>query len=62
MKALSWVIIREIMARLENMLNSIEKIYVLSGRDDAKSAYLEIHAGSGGLGRRTGPRCCFGCI
>ena len=41
--------IREIMARLENMLNSIEKIYVLSGRDDAKSAYLEIHAGSGGL-------------
>ncbi|HHO76926.1 MAG TPA: peptide chain release factor 2 [Deltaproteobacteria bacterium] len=41
--------IKDAIARLKKSLNSIEKVYVLSGRDDAKSAFLEIHAGSGGL-------------
>jgi len=34
---------------LERQINSIEKAHVLSGRDDAKGAFLEIHAGAGGL-------------
>ena len=37
------------MTQLEKHINSIEKAHVLSGRDDAKSAFLEIHAGAGGL-------------
>jgi len=35
--------------RLTRQMNSIEKAHVLSGRDDPKSAFLEIHAGAGGI-------------
>ncbi len=41
--------IKDTMARLEERLNAIEKAQVLSGRDDAKNTFLEIHAGAGGL-------------
>jgi len=37
------------MDRLEEHIAAIEKAHVLSGRDDPKSAFLEIHAGAGGL-------------
>ena len=37
------------MDRLEEHITAIEKAHVLSGRDDPKSAFLEIHAGAGGL-------------
>ncbi len=36
-------------AQLDRQINSIEKAHVLSGRDDPKGAFLEIHAGAGGL-------------
>jgi len=41
--------IRETISSLQKNLNTIEKAHVLSGRDDSKSAFLEIHAGAGGL-------------
>jgi len=41
--------IRETIAALNKHLGAIEKTHVLSGRDDPKSAFLEIHAGAGGL-------------
>ncbi|HOM28006.1 MAG TPA: peptide chain release factor 2 [Deltaproteobacteria bacterium] len=34
---------------LERHIAEIEKTHILSGRDDPKSAFLEIHAGAGGL-------------
>ena len=34
---------------LESHIHDIEKAHVLSGRDDAKGAFVEIHAGAGGL-------------
>ncbi len=37
------------MAGLEKHIHDIEKAHVLSGRDDAKGSFLEIHAGAGGL-------------
>ncbi len=41
--------IRDTIARLQESLAVMEKAHVLSGHDDAKSAFLEIHAGAGGL-------------
>ncbi|MGC9973807.1 MAG: peptide chain release factor 2, partial [Gaiellaceae bacterium] len=41
--------ITDTLKQLEKHINSIEKAHVLSGRDDAKGAFLEIHAGAGGL-------------
>jgi peptide chain release factor 2 len=41
--------ITDTIAQLERHINVIEKAHVLSGRDDTKSAFLEIHAGAGGL-------------
>ena len=41
--------IKETIDLLNKHVNSIEKAYVLSGRDDPKSAFVEIHAGAGGL-------------
>lgn len=41
--------IKDTMEKLENHIATIEKAYVLSGKDDSKSAFLEIHAGAGGL-------------
>jgi peptide chain release factor 2 len=41
--------ISEIISSLQKHLNTIEKAHTLSGRDDPKSAFLEIHAGAGGL-------------
>jgi peptide chain release factor 2 len=41
--------ITDIVARLERHCHDIEKAHVLSGRDDPKGAFLEIHAGAGGL-------------
>lgn len=41
--------IREVIEKLQESLGSMEKAHVLSGRDDSKSAFLEIHAGAGGL-------------
>ena len=41
--------IKETINRLNKHITSIEKAHVLSGRDDPKSAFLEIHAGAGGL-------------
>jgi len=41
--------IKETIDRLNEHINAIEKVHVLSGRDDPKSAFLEIHAGAGGL-------------
>jgi peptide chain release factor 2 len=34
---------------LERHIHDIEKAHVLAGRDDAKGAFIEIHAGAGGL-------------
>ncbi len=36
-------------AGLERHIQDIEKAHVLSGRDDARGAFIEIHAGAGGL-------------
>lgn len=36
-------------AHLEERIQAIEKAFVLSGPDDPKNAFIEIHAGSGGL-------------
>ena len=41
--------IDETISLLQKHLNTIEKAHVLSGRDDPNSAFLEIHAGAGGL-------------
>ena len=41
--------ITDTISQLEKHINAIEKAHVLSGRDDTKSAFLEIHAGAGGL-------------
>jgi peptide chain release factor 2 len=41
--------ISDTVVQLEKNINAIEKAHVLSGRDDAKGAFLEIHAGAGGL-------------
>ncbi len=41
--------IEETISALQKNLNAIEKTHVLSGRDDPNSAFLEIHAGAGGL-------------
>jgi peptide chain release factor 2 len=41
--------ITDTISQLEKHINTIEKAHVLSGRDDTKSAFLEIHAGAGGL-------------
>jgi peptide chain release factor 2 len=41
--------ITDIISQLERHINAIEKAHVLSGRDDTKGAFLEIHAGAGGL-------------
>lgn len=40
--------IQETIARLNRLIHSIEKAHMLSGRDDMKGAFLEIHAGAGG--------------
>jgi len=40
--------IDETIKALKDHINSIEKAHVLSGRDDMKGAFLEIHAGAGG--------------
>jgi peptide chain release factor 2 len=40
--------IDETIKALKDHINSIEKAHVLSGRDDLKGAFLEIHAGAGG--------------
>ena len=34
---------------------------LLSGEADSNDCFLEIHAGAGGTGARTGPRCWYGC-
>lgn len=41
--------IEDTLKELEDNIDSIERTYVLSGVDDRKSAFLEIHAGAGGL-------------
>ncbi len=41
--------IRDTIARLHEHIAAIDKAHVLSGHDDSKSAFLEIHAGAGGL-------------
>ncbi len=41
--------ITDTISRLERHINASEKAHVLSGKDDTKSAFLEIHAGAGGL-------------
>jgi peptide chain release factor 2 len=41
--------IKDAIAQLNEKISSIEKAHVLSDRDDPKSAFLEIHAGAGGL-------------
>jgi len=41
--------IRQLIQELERRMNTIEKAHVLSGKDDAKSTFLELHAGAGGL-------------
>jgi peptide chain release factor 2 len=41
--------ISDTVVQLEKNINAIEKAHVLSGRDDTKGAFLEIHAGAGGL-------------
>ncbi|MFY9399156.1 MAG: PCRF domain-containing protein, partial [Desulfomonilia bacterium] len=41
--------IKETISRLMKRLNTIEKAHILSGREDPNSAFLEIHAGAGGL-------------
>ncbi len=41
--------IREILDRLQEEIISVEKAQVLSGPDDKKNAFLEIHSGAGGL-------------
>ena len=41
--------IRDTVAALKGNLAVMEKAHVLSGHDDPKSAFLEIHAGAGGL-------------
>jgi len=41
--------IKDTIASLQTSLSAMEKAHVLSGHDDAKSAFLEIHAGAGGL-------------
>ena len=41
--------ITDTVSQLERQINAIEKAHVLSGRDDTKSAFIEIHAGAGGL-------------
>jgi peptide chain release factor 2 len=41
--------ISETVVQLEKHINVIEKAHVLSGRDDAKGAFMEIHSGAGGL-------------
>jgi peptide chain release factor 2 len=41
--------IEETMQELEERSHSIERGHILSGPDDQKSAFLEIHAGAGGL-------------
>ncbi|MGC9324057.1 MAG: peptide chain release factor 2 [Desulfomonilia bacterium] len=41
--------IEDALDKLTEWINSIEKAHVLSGRDDSKGAFLEIHAGAGGL-------------
>jgi len=41
--------IEDTLKRLEDNIDSIERTHVLSGTDDKKSAFLEIHAGAGGL-------------
>jgi peptide chain release factor 2 len=40
--------IDETVKALQDYINSIEKAHMLSGRDDMKGAFLEIHAGAGG--------------
>jgi peptide chain release factor 2 len=40
--------IQETIGRLNRLIHSIEKAHMLSGRDDMKGAFLEIHAGAGG--------------
>jgi peptide chain release factor 2 len=41
--------IGDTISALQKQLYAMEKAHVLSGTDDAKSAFLEIHAGAGGL-------------
>jgi len=41
--------IRDTLKDLKHQINTAEKAHFLSGRDDAKGAFLEIHAGAGGL-------------
>jgi peptide chain release factor 2 len=41
--------IRDTIAKLQENLASMEKAHVLSGHDDPNSAFMEIHAGAGGL-------------
>ena len=41
--------IKETLEGLQEKINAIEKAHVLSDPNDPKSAFLEIHAGSGGL-------------
>jgi len=41
--------IEDNLEQLEKKTDSIELAHVLSGRDDYKSAFLEIHSGAGGL-------------
>jgi len=41
--------IQDTVDRLHASISAIEKAQMLSGHDDAKSAFLEIHAGAGGL-------------
>ena len=41
--------IQDTVGRLHASIGAIEKAQMLSGHDDAKSAFLEIHAGAGGL-------------
>jgi peptide chain release factor 2 len=41
--------ITDTISQLERHINAIEKAHVLSGKDDTKGAFLEIHAGAGGL-------------
>jgi len=40
--------IQETIVKLNKLIHSIEKAHMLSGRDDMKGAFLEIHAGAGG--------------
>ncbi len=41
--------IRSAITELERRLGEMEKAHMLSGREDDKGAFLEIHAGAGGL-------------